>query len=91
MKGVTRQTGIISDIDEAVVRVRVTLPECDNLRSNWLAVLQRNTQDNKDYWLPDIAYMYIGKLTLFFTLTSPCLHKICCSGMILSVLSGRLR
>lgn len=34
MKGVTRQTGIISDIDEAVVRVRVTLPECDNLRSN---------------------------------------------------------
>ncbi|HFE6970156.1 phage baseplate assembly protein V, partial [Escherichia coli] len=49
MKGVTRQTGIISDIDEAVVRVRVTLPECDNLRSNWLAVLQRNTQDNKDY------------------------------------------
>ncbi len=53
MKGVTRQTGIISDIDEAVVRVRVTLPECDNLRSNWLAVLQRNTQDNKDYWLPD--------------------------------------
>ncbi|SUH11735.1 baseplate protein [Salmonella enterica subsp. enterica] len=55
MKGVTRQTGIISDIDEAVVRVRVTLPECDNLRSNWLAVLQRNTQDNKDYWLPDIG------------------------------------
>ena len=55
MKGVTRQTGIISDIDETVVRVRVTLPECDNLRSNWLPVLQRNTQENKDYWLPDIG------------------------------------
>ncbi|EBS7636634.1 phage baseplate assembly protein V [Salmonella enterica] len=55
MQGVTRQTGIISDIDEAVVRVRVTLPECDNLRSNWLPVLQRNTQNNKDYWLPDIG------------------------------------
>ncbi|EAO2687535.1 phage baseplate assembly protein V [Salmonella enterica] len=55
MQGVTRQTGIISDIDETVVRVRVTLPECDNLRSNWLPVLQRNTQDNKDYWLPDIG------------------------------------
>lgn len=55
MKGVTRQTGIISDIDETSVRVRVTLPECDNLKSNWLAVLQRNSQDNKDYWLPDMA------------------------------------
>jgi len=53
MKGVTRQTGIISDIDEATVRVRVTLPECDNLKSNWLPILHRNSQDNKDYWLPD--------------------------------------
>ena len=55
MKGVTRQTGIISDIDETSVRVRVTLPECDNLKSNWLAVLKRNSQDNKDYWLPDMG------------------------------------
>ncbi|POP43001.1 phage baseplate assembly protein V [Superficieibacter electus] len=55
MKGVTRQTGIISDIDEAAVRVRVTLPECDNLKSNWLPILHRNSQDNKDYWLPDIG------------------------------------
>lgn len=55
MKGVTRQTGIVSDIDETSVRVRVTLPECDNLKSNWLAVLQRNSQDNKDYWLPDMG------------------------------------
>lgn len=53
MKSVTRQTGIISDIDEATVRVRVTLPECDNLKSNWLPILHRNSQDNKDYWLPD--------------------------------------
>lgn len=55
MKGVTHQTGIICDIDETAVRVRVNLPECDNLRSNWLPVLQRNTQENKDYWLPDIG------------------------------------
>ena len=55
MKGVTRQTGIISDIDETSVRVRVTLPECDNLKSNWLAVFQHNSQDNKDYWLPDMG------------------------------------
>lgn len=55
MKGVTRQTGIICDVDETAVRVRVALPECDNLRSNWLSILQRNTQENKDYWLPDIG------------------------------------
>ncbi|QST27717.1 phage baseplate assembly protein V [Escherichia albertii] len=55
MKGVTRQTGIISDIDEVKVCVRVTLPECDDLRTNWLPILQRNTQNNKDYWLPDIG------------------------------------
>ncbi|EPZ9322167.1 phage baseplate assembly protein V [Salmonella enterica subsp. enterica] len=55
MKGVTRQTGIISDIDEVKVCVRVTLPECDNLRTHWLPILQRNTQNNKDYWLPDVG------------------------------------
>lgn len=55
MKGVTRQTGIISDIDEVKVCVRVMLPECDDLRTNWLPILQRNTQDNKDYWLPDVG------------------------------------
>ncbi|WP_435951674.1 phage baseplate assembly protein V [Dryocola sp. BD626] len=55
MKGVTRQTGIITEIDEATVRVRVNLPECDNLRSSWLPILQRNTQNNKDYWLPDVG------------------------------------
>ncbi|MDK9603499.1 phage baseplate assembly protein V [Lelliottia wanjuensis] len=55
MKNVTRQTGIISDIDEVKVRVRVTLPECDDLRTHWLPILQRNTQNNKDYWLPDIG------------------------------------
>ncbi|EBA4495561.1 phage baseplate assembly protein V [Salmonella enterica] len=55
MKGVTRQTGIISDIDEVKACVRVTLPECDDLRTNWLPILQRNTQNNKDYWLPDVG------------------------------------
>ncbi|ENO0459422.1 phage baseplate assembly protein V [Salmonella enterica] len=55
MKGVTRQTGIVSDIDEVKVCVRVTLPECDDLRTHWLPILQRNTQNNKDYWLPDVG------------------------------------
>ncbi|MCT8349607.1 phage baseplate assembly protein V [Photorhabdus temperata] len=39
----------------ASVRARVRLPECDNMRTNWLNVLQRNTQNNKDYWLPDVG------------------------------------
>lgn len=47
-------TGTISAVDATTCRVRVRLPECDNLRTHWLAVLQRNTQNNKDYWLPDI-------------------------------------
>lgn len=55
MKTVTRQTGTVSDIDENTAQVRVCLPECDNLRTHWLQVLQRNTQENKDYWLPDIG------------------------------------
>ena len=25
------------------------------MRTNWLDVLQRNTQNNKDYWLPDVG------------------------------------
>ena len=51
----SRRIGTISAVDEARVMVRVRLPECDNLKSNWLAVLQRNSQDNKDYWLPDMG------------------------------------
>ncbi|WP_445374675.1 phage baseplate assembly protein V [Photorhabdus tasmaniensis] len=55
MSRVTRQVGTISAVDPATVRARVRLPECDNMRTNWLNVLQRNTQNNKDYWLPDVG------------------------------------
>ncbi|EJW2658019.1 phage baseplate assembly protein V [Salmonella enterica] len=55
MTGVTRQIGTVSAVDADRVQARVRLPECDNLRTNWLNVLQRNTQDNKDYWLPDVG------------------------------------
>lgn len=51
----SRRIGTISAVDERRVMVRVRLPECDNLRTAWLPVLQRNTQNNKDYWLPDIG------------------------------------
>lgn len=55
MTGVTRQTGTVSAVDADTVKARVRLPECDNMRTNWLNVLQRNTQNNKDYWLPDVG------------------------------------
>lgn len=48
-------TGTVSDIDERRVMARVRLPDHDNLRTAWLEVIQRNTQNNKDYWLPDIG------------------------------------
>lgn len=55
MTGVTLQTGTISAVDADGVKARVRLPECDNMRTNWLDILQRNTQNNKDYWLPDVG------------------------------------
>jgi phage baseplate assembly protein V len=55
MTGVTPQTGTVSAVDADSVKARVRLPECDNMRTNWLDVLQRNTQNNKDYWLPDVG------------------------------------
>ena len=55
MTNVTRQVGTVSAVDADRVQARVRLPECDNMRTNWLNVLQRNTQNNKDYWLPDVG------------------------------------
>ncbi|GDO99335.1 phage baseplate assembly protein V [Escherichia coli] len=55
MTGVTLQVGTVSAVDADRVQARVRLPEYDNLRTNWLNVLQRNTQNNKDYWLPDVG------------------------------------
>uniref|UniRef100_UPI0035C74EE0 phage baseplate assembly protein V n=1 Tax=Serratia quinivorans TaxID=137545 RepID=UPI0035C74EE0 len=55
MAGVSWQVGTISAVDADKVQARVRLPECDNMRTNWLNVLQRNTQNNKDYWLPDVG------------------------------------
>lgn len=55
MKGLQLMFGTVSQIDEHNVRVRVRLPTCDNLRTAWLPVLQRNTQNNKDYGLPDVG------------------------------------
>ncbi|WJY16818.1 phage baseplate assembly protein V [Pectobacteriaceae bacterium CE90] len=51
----TLHTGTVSAVDPATVRARVRLPELDNMRTGWLDVVQRNTRNNKDYWLPDVG------------------------------------
>lgn len=45
--------GTVSAVDDETMRVRVRLPELDNLRTNWLFVGVRKTKLDKDYWLPD--------------------------------------
>jgi phage baseplate assembly protein V len=49
----TLKFGTVSAVDEAAMRVRVRLPELDNLRTQWLPVLTRKSKNDKDYWLPD--------------------------------------
>ncbi|HJU70393.1 MAG TPA: phage baseplate assembly protein V [Paucimonas sp.] len=51
----TLKFGTVSAVDEQTMRVRVRLPECDNLRTDWLPVLTRKSLRDKDYWLPDIG------------------------------------
>lgn len=51
----TLKFGTVSAVDEKTMRVRVRLPELDNLRTAWLPVLARKTKRDKDYWLPDLG------------------------------------
>lgn len=51
----TLKFGTVSAVDEQTMRVRVRLPDLDNLRTDWLPVLTRKSLRDKDYWLPDIG------------------------------------
>ncbi len=51
----TFKFGTVSAVDEKTQRVRVRLPDLDNLRTNWLPVLTRKSLRDKDYWLPDVG------------------------------------
>ncbi|MBS1186678.1 MAG: phage baseplate assembly protein [Burkholderiaceae bacterium] len=51
----TLKFGTVSAVDEETMRVRVRLPDLDNLRTDWLPVGVRKSKDDKDYWLPDIG------------------------------------
>lgn len=46
--------GIVVDIDETKGRVRVQLPDRDNVSSYWLAVLKAKTLQDKFYGMPDL-------------------------------------
>jgi len=47
--------GIVVAVDEKTARVRVQMPDLDNIVSNWLPVLHHKTHQDKAYWLPDIG------------------------------------
>jgi phage baseplate assembly protein V len=47
--------GIVVAVDEKTARVRVQMPDLDNMVSNWLPVVHHKTQRDKAYWLPDIG------------------------------------
>ncbi|MCW5223531.1 phage baseplate assembly protein V [Verminephrobacter aporrectodeae subsp. tuberculatae] len=53
--GASFKFGTVSAVDAAACRVRVRLPDCDNLRTAWLPVLQAKTLRDKHYHLPDIG------------------------------------
>jgi phage baseplate assembly protein V len=47
--------GIVTEIDETVPRVRVRFPDHDQMQSYWFGPPATNTQNNKDYALPDVG------------------------------------
>lgn len=47
--------GIVSGIDEKSVTARVTFDDQDNVTSASLLVIVKNTDENADYWMPDIG------------------------------------
>jgi len=47
--------GRVTAVDAQTCRIRVTLPERDNLVTYWIPVCQRNTHQNKHRSLPDLG------------------------------------
>lgn len=47
--------GIVKQQDIPNVRVRVTFPDRDQMVSWWLPVEQHGTQNDKQFWMPDIG------------------------------------
>ena len=53
--GASFKFGTVSAVDAKTCRVRVRLPDYDNLRTAWLPVLQAKTLRDKHYHLPDVG------------------------------------
>lgn len=53
-KPVVFTAGLVSQVDDAKGVARCRLPDLDNLETDWLSVLQRNTSQNQAYWMPDV-------------------------------------
>ncbi|NLR73590.1 phage baseplate assembly protein V [Leeia aquatica] len=53
--GTSLKIGTVSAVDARNCRVRIRLPDYENLRSAWLPVLQAKTLRDKHYHLPDIG------------------------------------
>jgi phage baseplate assembly protein V len=49
------RVGIVQLQDVTGCRVRVTFPDCDQMQSWWLPVVVRKSQNDKEYFLPDIG------------------------------------
>lgn len=55
--------GVVTAVDENNALVRVKLTEHHNLVTDWLPVLFRKTQNDKEYWMPDIGEAVIVLFT----------------------------
>jgi len=47
--------GLVKEQDIPNARVRVTLPDLDEAGSYWLHVVNRGSQYDKDFWIPDVG------------------------------------
>ncbi|EAT8906211.1 hypothetical protein GVK47_00495 [Salmonella enterica subsp. houtenae serovar 43:z4,z32:-] len=49
------RVGVVFDIDEKGVTARVTFDDQDDVTSASLQVIVKNTDENADYWMPDVG------------------------------------
>jgi phage baseplate assembly protein V len=49
------RNGIVSAQDVPNCRVRVTFPDRNQMQSWWLPIIRQGTQNDKDYWIPDVG------------------------------------
>jgi phage baseplate assembly protein V len=49
------RVGLVNAQDVANCRVRVTFPDRNQMQSWWLPIIRQGTQNDKDYWIPDLG------------------------------------